>query len=64
MAIGLFESRYNEHPPGTVLLDDDSSLVQTSEVTVSRGLKHATGNNKHIVLVPQPTDDPNDPLVS
>jgi hypothetical protein len=64
MAIGLLESSYNEHPPGTVLLDDDSSLIQTSEAAVSRNLKHGTGYNKHIVLVSQPTDDPNDPLVS
>jgi MFS family permease len=25
-------------------------------------LKHGTGRNAHIVLVPQPSDDPNDPL--
>ena len=63
MAIGLLESKDNEHPPGTVLLADDSFLGDAAEVVVSRALKHGTGKNTHIVLVPQPTDDPNDPLV-
>lgn len=63
MAIGLLESKRNEHPPGTVFLADDSSTADSSEAIVSRTLKHAKGANKHIVLVPQPSDDPNDPLV-
>jgi hypothetical protein len=32
-----------------------------SEVATA-GLKHGTGKNAHIVLAPQPSEDPNDPL--
>jgi len=46
------------HVPGTVLLDDYAA--QTEEFTHS--LKHATGTDAHIVLSPQPSEDPNDPL--
>ncbi|KAH8585664.1 major facilitator superfamily domain-containing protein [Bisporella sp. PMI_857] len=62
MAVGLLESKSNEHPPGTVLLADDESLTDSTEAVVSRTLKHGNGRNSHIVLVPQPSDDPNDPL--
>jgi hypothetical protein len=30
--------------------------------SVTGGLKHGTHKNAHIVLAPQPSDDPNDPL--
>jgi hypothetical protein len=46
------------HVPGTVLLDDYAA--QTEDITHS--LKHATGSDAHIVLSPQPSEDPNDPL--
>ncbi len=29
---------------------------------VTQGLKHGTGKDSHIVLSPQPSEDPNDPL--
>ena len=41
-----------EHVPGTAFLEDSS--VQSSIDTT--GLKHATGRNAHIVLVPQPSN--------
>jgi hypothetical protein len=41
-----------------VLLNDQAA--QTEEITHS--LKHGTGTNSHIVLSPQPSEDPNDPL--
>jgi MFS family permease len=44
--------------PGTVILEED---VAHSE-TVTGDLKHGTGKNAHIVLTPQPSEDPNDPL--
>ncbi len=47
-----------EHVPGTVLLDDRSAHAED----VAGGLKHGTGRNAHIVLSPQPSGDPNDPL--
>lgn len=45
------------HVPGTVLLDDQAAHVATSS-----GLKHGKGRNGRIVLAPQPSDSPNDPL--
>lgn len=45
--------------PGTALLDDHTNLV--SNETLSH-LKKGTGRHSHVVLVPQPSDDPNDPL--
>jgi hypothetical protein len=61
MAIGILESSHTPHPHGTVLLADDK--IDNLEAQVSRQLKHGTGNDEHVVLVPQPSDDPNDPLV-
>lgn len=57
----------SETPPGTVLLEElhqpSSSHHETAQSSVdSFGLKHGTGNLSHVILVPQPTDDPNDPL--
>jgi hypothetical protein len=41
-----------------VLLNDHAA--ETGEFT--HDLKHGTGRNAHIVLTPQPSEDPNDPL--
>lgn len=41
-----------------MLLNDHAA--QTGEFT--HDLKHGTGRNAHIVLTPQPSEDPNDPL--
>jgi len=46
------------HVPGTVTLNDE--VAHTEDVTA--GLKHGTGRNAHIILAPQPSEDPNDPL--
>jgi len=46
-----------EHVPGTVLLDEDAAHNE-----VATHLKHGTGKQGHIVLAPQPSEDPNDPL--
>jgi MFS family permease len=43
--------------PGTVLLDDE-----VAHADYTGGLKHGTGRDAHIVLSPQPSEDPNDPL--
>jgi hypothetical protein len=39
-------------------LNDEAAHSQS----VTAGLKHGTGRNAHIVLAPQPSEDPNDPL--
>jgi hypothetical protein len=41
-----------------VLLDDEAAHSEERLV----GLKHGKGKDSHIVLSPQPSDDPNDPL--
>ena len=46
------------HVPGTVLLNDQAADVEN----ITSTLKHGTGKNSHIVLSPQPSEDPNDPL--
>ncbi|KAK5462863.1 hypothetical protein LTS15_002575 [Exophiala xenobiotica] len=56
--LGILEDKNLAHVPGTVILDEQNA--HSEEVTA--GLKHATGKNSHIVLVPQPSEDPNDPL--
>lgn len=61
MGLGVLEDTKLPHVPGTVILDD-GVLPDSFEVTGT--LKHAKGKNGgHIVLNPQPSDDPNDPLV-
>ena len=64
MGRGILEDRYLENVPGTSLFNDDPNAAALSAFEgydLSR-LKHGSGKNKHIVLVPQPSDDPNDPL--
>ena len=59
MGVGfILEDNHLAHVPGTIILEED---VAHSE-TVTGDLKHGTGRNSHVVLTPQPTDDPNDPL--
>ena len=48
--------------PGTGLLSDKTSNQLTIEE--ARGLKRGAGKNSHIVLIPQPSDDPRDPYVT
>lgn len=47
-----------QNVPGTVLLNDAAAHVDEAV----HNLKHGTGRNSHIVLSPQPSEDPNDPL--
>ena len=41
-----------------MLLNDEAA----SSDGATQGLKHGTGKDSHIVLSPQPSEDPNDPL--
>ncbi|KAF2734535.1 serine/threonine kinase 16 [Polyplosphaeria fusca] len=63
MGLGVLEDRHLEHVPGTALLAD---IVGEQEHRYhgrdTSALKHATGRNKDIVLVPQPSESPRDPL--
>ncbi|KAH0833567.1 hypothetical protein AYO21_05245 [Fonsecaea monophora] len=56
--LGILDDTKIPHVPGTVILEEDAAHSQE----VTGGLKHGTGRNAHIVLVPQPSNDPNDPL--
>ncbi|PMD51515.1 MFS general substrate transporter [Hyaloscypha bicolor E] len=59
MGVGfVLDDHHLPKVPGTVILEED---VAHSE-TVTGDLKHGRGKNAHIVLTPQPSEDPNDPL--
>ena len=47
-----------EHVPRTVFLNEKG----IQEAIKTAGLKHGTGADVYIVLAPQPSQDPNDPL--
>ena len=62
MGLGILEDKHLEHVPGTAhVLDGDRRREVESHVAQREGLKY-DGSGK-ILLVPQPSDDPNDPLV-
>jgi hypothetical protein len=64
MGFGVKEPKiiFGEHVPGTSLLVDIGG--RNVELADHSSLKHARGKNSDIILVPQPSDSPNDPLVS
>jgi hypothetical protein len=64
MGLGVLEPRSVEghHVPGTVLLDTHDMNAEAELQLQASGLKKATGKNSELVLVPQPSTDPNDPL--
>lgn len=61
MALGVLEDNVLPHVPGTVHIEEKQQQ-DVSQVRVARNLKHGTGREANIVLAPQPSDDPNDPL--
>ncbi|KAK0845849.1 hypothetical protein LTS16_012508 [Friedmanniomyces endolithicus] len=58
MGLGVLEDTKLDHVPGTVLLNDHAA--HTEDITGA--LKHGQGRDAEIVLSPQPSEDPNDPL--
>ena len=56
--LGILEDKAHAHVPATVILDEQSAHAEN----VTSRLKHGQGKSSHIVLVPQPSEDPNDPL--
>lgn len=56
--LGIIEDNKLAHVPATVILNEEFS----DDGGLTTGLRHASGKNSHIVLVPQPSEDPNDPL--
>ncbi|KZO96086.1 MFS general substrate transporter [Calocera viscosa TUFC12733] len=65
MPLGILEDYKLAHVPGTSLINELDPLKQASAElgeAQSSKLKMGTGRNSHIILIPQPSDDPNDPL--
>ncbi len=61
---GIAEDHALQNVPGTGLLCDHG-VVRGIEVDidVTRDLKRGTGRHAHVILIPQPSDDPRDPYV-
>ncbi|CAL1694911.1 unnamed protein product [Somion occarium] len=63
MAFGILNDKHLTNVPGTGLLSD-LGIVHGAQMTITEAthLKHGTGRDAHIILIPQPSDDPRDPL--
>lgn len=55
---GILEDQDANRVPGTVILNEQAAHSERQ----THGLKHAKGHNGALVLIPQPSDNPNDPL--
>ncbi|OAG45082.1 hypothetical protein AYO21_00430 [Fonsecaea monophora] len=55
MGLGVLEDKHFPYVPGTVLLEQEAA-------SSTQHLKHGRGRNANVVLSPQPSTDPNDPL--
>jgi MFS family permease len=60
MALGILPDRHLDHVPGTTLLDERGTAAGLEGGEGHVSLKHDSSGT--IVLVPQPSDSPNDPL--
>ncbi|KAK0659304.1 putative MFS-type transporter [Lasiodiplodia hormozganensis] len=60
MGLGVLEDRWLERVPGTVLMDEDAQ--RRDSLPLDPNLKYDRSGPHPILLVPQPSDDPNDPL--
>ena len=58
MGLGVLDDKHLEHVPGTALLAE----VEGTDNHRHGILRHAKGRDSDIVLVPQPSRSPNDPL--
>ncbi|CAK7200293.1 hypothetical protein SEUCBS139899_002984 [Sporothrix eucalyptigena] len=62
MVWGILETPEGAHVPGTVVLADRSDLPPEYAHIPPDQLRHGTGHFSNVVLAPQPTTSPNDPL--
>ncbi|KIH89346.1 cycloheximide resistance protein [Sporothrix brasiliensis 5110] len=62
MVWGILETPKGAHVPGTVVLADRSELPPEYAHIPPDQLRHGTGHFSNVVLSPQPTSSPNDPL--
>ncbi|KAH7084378.1 major facilitator superfamily domain-containing protein [Paraphoma chrysanthemicola] len=58
MGLWVLEPKSNEPVPGTVHLQREGE----KKIKNTEHLKHGTGRHANLVLAPQPSDSPNDPL--
>ncbi len=58
MGLWVLEPKSDEKVPGTVYIERENEESRIKTV----GLKTGTGRHAGIILVPQPSDSPNDPL--
>ncbi|KAH8894459.1 MFS general substrate transporter [Thozetella sp. PMI_491] len=63
MGLGVLDDKHLEHVPGTALLTDvvDARRHHQGQLDTTQ-LRHGKGRNADVVLVPQPSRSPNDPL--
>lgn len=59
MALGIIEPKTTVQPPGTELLVATDAINQEEQAQ----LKHGKGSKENIILIPQPSNDPRDPLL-
>ncbi|KAI1370575.1 MFS general substrate transporter [Hypoxylon crocopeplum] len=62
MPWGILEDKHMDRVPGTIILADQSDIPEEYRNISRELLKHGTGKQSHIILAPQPSDSPNDPL--
>ncbi|KAF2793211.1 MFS general substrate transporter [Melanomma pulvis-pyrius CBS 109.77] len=62
MTLGIVEPKTESQPPGTYFLVDTSQTSAEHPYEHSN-FKHGKGKKNNIILIPQPSDDPNDPLL-
>ncbi|KAF1835749.1 MFS general substrate transporter [Decorospora gaudefroyi] len=61
--LGILEDKHLTHVPATVILSEEQNPLAAAEgAGAVAGLKRGTGKDADVVLVPQPSEDPNDPL--
>ena len=61
MGLGVLEDKKLERVPGTVYILDDASRTAVAAERDRHSKRDKTGQ---IILVPQPSDSPDDPFVS
>ncbi|KAK4195135.1 major facilitator superfamily domain-containing protein [Triangularia verruculosa] len=62
MPFGILDCKKMEVVPGTAFMSDQDDLPPEFAYIPRDQLKHGTGRYKDVILVPQPSDSPNDPL--
>lgn len=62
MPFGIIECHKLEVVPGTAFMSDQDEVPPEYHDVPRDQLKHGTGRFSNVILVPQPSDSPNDPL--